>query len=228
MKIGIPKISIRQLVDARFLATLLVVVMCVFILPLERATISPIKVGIMGLSVLVFLLKVPYVSKVLIWGLLYWAVCYFGASFQDYMRFSTIGYLGMFIIAYATYYNLVYTGAFSFSYFVKLLRCLILAYGIVLVLQQVAMLAGIHSFAPINLTNQFFLSLTKLPSLSLEPSHSARLLTVMMLGYMRCMELQNGGERVRVKMLFEPAHRWVTILFLWSMLTMGSGTAFIG
>ena len=171
---SIPKISIRQLVDARFLTTLLVVVMCIQFAPLEGYGISPVKVGVMGLSVLIFLLKVPYFSKALIWGLLYWAVCYFGASFQNYMRFSTIGYLGMFIISYTAYYNLVYTGAFSFPYFVRLLRRLIIVYGVMLVLQQIAMILGLYSFAPLNLTSQHFLSLTKLPSLSLEPSHSAK------------------------------------------------------
>ena len=222
------KVSFRKMVGARFLASLFVVVMCIQFVPLEGYGISPVKVALMGLSVLIFFLKVPYFSKALIWGLLYWSVCYFGASFQDYMRFSAIGYLGMFVISYAVYYNLVHTGAFSLAYFIRLLRGLIVAYGVVLVLQQIAMLVGIRSFGIINLINQPFLSLTKLPSLSIEPSHSARLLTVMMLGYLRCLELQNGGIRVTVKALFEPEHRWVTILFLWAMLTMGSGTAFIG
>lgn len=228
MKIGIPQISINQIVSLRFLATLFVVVMSVFFLPLERNAISPIKVGLMGLSVFIFIFKVPYVSKALIWGLLYWSICLLGASFQEYMRFSTIGYMGLFIISYITFYNLVYSGAFTFSYFVKLLRSLIMAYGIILILQQIALLLGIHSLPPINLVNQHFLSLTKLPSLSMEPSHSARILTVLMLSYLRCIELANGGVKPSIMTLFKIEHRWVTILFLWTMLTMGSGTAFIG
>lgn len=51
---------------------------------------------------------------------------------------------------------------------------------------------------------------------------------VLVLSYLRCLEMQDGGTRVTMKMLFEQEHRWVTILFLWTMLTMGSGTAFIG
>lgn len=228
MKIGIPQISIRQIVSLRFLVTLFVIVMCVFFLPLERNAISPIKVGLMGLSVFIFIFKVPYVSKALIWGILYWSICLLGASFQEYMRFSTIGYMGLFIISYITFYNLVYSGSFTFSYFVKLLRSLIMAYGIILILQQIALLLGIHSLPPINLVNQHFLSLTKLPSLSMEPSHSARILTVLMLSYLRCIELANSGVKPSIMTLFKIEHRWVTILFLWAMLTMGSGTAFIG
>lgn len=228
MEIGIPKISINQIVSLRFLATLFVVVMCVFFLPLERNAISPIKVGLMGLSVFIFIFKVPYVSKALIWGMLYWSISLLNASFQEYMRFSTIGYMGLFIISYITFYNLIYSGAFTFSYFVKLLRSLIMAYGIILILQQIALLLGIHSLPPINLVNQHFLSLTKLPSLSMEPSHSARILTVLMLSYLRCIELANSGVKPSIMTLFKIEHRWVTILFLWTMLTMGSGTAFIG
>lgn len=167
----------------------------------------------MGLSVFIFIFKVPYVSKALIWGILYWSICLLGASFQEYMRFSTIGYMGLFIISYITFYNLVYSGSFTFSYFVKLLRSLIMAYGIILILQQIALLLGIHSLPPINLVNQHFLSLTKLPSLSMEPSHSARILTVLMLSYLRCIELANSGVKPSIMTLFKIEHRWVTILF---------------
>lgn len=228
MEIGIPQFSLSRFFNIRFIATVFVVVMNVFFLPLEKTAISPIKVGLMGLSVFIFIFKVPYVSKALIWGMLYWGICLLGASFQEYMRFSTIGYMGLFIISYIAFYNLVYSGAFTFSYFVKLLRSLIMVYGIVFILQQIALLLGFHSLAPINLVNQHFLSLTKLPSLSMEPSHSARILTVLMLSYLRCIELANGGVKPSIMTLFKIEHRWVTILFLWAMLTMGSGTAFIG
>ena len=134
----------------------------------------------------------------------------------------------MFIISYITYYNLVYLGAFTFSSFIKLLQGLIIAYGVILILQQIALLMGFHFLPPINLVNQQFLALTKLPSLSMEPSHSARILTVLMLSYLRCIELTNNGVKPSIMTLFKIEHRWVTILFLWTMLTMGSGTAFIG
>jgi hypothetical protein len=186
------------------------------------------KFILMALAPLIFIIKTPYLSKALLWGGLYWLICYFCASFQDYIRFSTLGFLGMYIMTYIVYYNLVHSDAFSLPFFMNLIKGLIIAFGIVLILQQIAMLIGIHSFWPINLSNQFFLSLTKLPSLTMEPSHSARILTVAMLAYMRCIELENNGIKPSVKELFAPKRRWVTILFLWSMITMGSGTAFIG
>ncbi len=227
MGIGLPKISMQQIWSARFFASLLMVMLCIQFVPLEGYGISPIKVGLMALSPLLLLIKVPYISKAMIYGLLYWFVCYFVASFHGNMRFSTIGYLGMFVVSYIVFYHLVCLNSIPFGKFVSLLKYLIIAYGAVLILQQIAMLLGIRNFPLINLNNQFFLSLTKLPSLSLEPSHSARLLSVMMLGYIRCIEM-SSEKRVTLEVLFNKKHRIITILFLWSMLTMGSGTAFIG
>lgn len=228
MRIELPRISIRQFVNGRLIASLFLVVMCVQIVSIEGYGVSPIKVGLMALAPLIFILKTPYISKALLLGILYWIICCFSALFHDYIRFSTIGYLGMFIISYIVFYYLVYSGVFSLNYFTRLLRYLIIAYGVVLLFQQVAMLVGVHSLALINLNNQFFLSLTKLPSLSNEPSHSARLLTMMMLGYLRCLEIADNGNRPTVIYLFTKEHRITTVLFLWTMLTMGSGTAFIG
>ncbi len=219
---------VRQTEKSRLFTSFFVVMMCIQFVPLEGYGISLIKVALMGLSAFFLILKVPYISQALLWGVFYWLSCYFCASFQGYMRFSTIGYLGLFVISYIVFYNLIHKGVFSLVYFCKLLKGLIIAYGVVLVLQQIAILLNVYSFAPINLDNQYYLSLTKLPSLSLEPSHSARLLTVMMLCYWRCQELLNDGKRVEIRDLFAKEQRLVTIAFLWCMLTMGSGTAFIG
>lgn len=225
---SIPQFSLRKIFNNSTIATVFLVVMCIQIVAIEGYGISPVKVVLMGLAPLFFIFKVPFVNSALLWGMLYWLFCYFSASFNGDMRFSTIGYLGMFIVSYIVFYNLVYCGAFTLESFIKLLRGLIIAYGIALVLQQLSILVGIRSLWLINLDNQFFLSLTKLPSLSLEPSHSARLLTVMMLCYLRCYEIINNGVRITLPVLFERQHRVITILFLWTMLTMGSGTAFIG
>ena len=93
--------------------------------------------------------------------------------------------------------------------------------------QQMCVLVGLRNMPLLNLQNQSFLSITKLPSLTLEPSHSARILTFTMLGYLRCMEIKKG-ERISLQEWFSPEQRIVTFSFLWSMLTMGSGTAFVG
>ncbi len=219
-------ISLRAIFSDRVFATLFLIVLCVQMVAVEGYGVSPVKVGVMALAPLLFFLKTPYVSKALFWGMGYWLSVYFLASFHEELRFSTIGYLGMFVITYIVYYTMVGRGAFTLSYFTKLLKWLIIVYGIVLILQQVAILLGIRNIPIINLNNQCFLAINKLPSLSLEPSHVARILAVAMLGYLRCIELRDGGPSSFTQ-LFSKEHRWVTILFLWIMLTMGSSTAFI-
>ena len=101
------------------------------------------------------------------------------------------------------------------------------AYGVVLIGQQLCVLVGLRNMPLFNLQNQFYLSITKLPALTLEPSHSARILTFAMLGYLRCLEIKTG-KKLTIQEWFDKEHRTVTFLFLWSMLMMGSGTAFIG
>lgn len=185
------------------------------------------KVGLMSFMPLVFIFKVPYVSKALILGAIYLlAVIFSGLFHPESFRFSTIGYLGMFVVTFITLYNLIHSGAFSLSFFIKFLKWIIFAYAICLICQQLFILVGIRFMPLINLNNQFFLAIDKLPSLSLEPSHSARILGVLMYGYMQCSGFQQGSA-FRFYQLFDRAHKWVTYVFLWTMLTMGSGTAFI-
>ena len=143
------------------------------------------------------------------------------------MRFSTLGFLGMYLILYINYYSFIVKGTFTLEYFTKVLKYLIIAYAVVLIGQQMCVLVGLRNMPLLNLQNQFFLSTTKLPSLTLEPSHSARILTFTMLGYLRCMEIKKG-KRITLQELFSPEQRIVTFSFLWSMLMMGSGTAFVG
>lgn len=103
---------------------------------------------------------------------------------------------------------------------------MILAYAICLICQQLFVLVGIHFMPIVNLNDQFFLAIDKLPSLALEPSHTARILGVLIYAYMQCISIRQGTP-FRFRQLFEHEHKWVTYSFLWSMLTMGSGTAFI-
>lgn len=226
--INLSKINLRNALSGQSLATLLMVALLVQIVPIEGYEVSLVKVGIMALAPIIFIFKAPYITKALWWGIVLWCTCFLCAYVQDYMRFSTLGYFALYIFAFIAFYNLVYTGAFSFQYFKKLLSVLIKTFGIVLVLQQICTLLGISDFPLINLDDQHFLAIDKLPSLTIEPSHTARIMTVLMLGYLRCLQIENDGERVGFKVLFAFGNRWVTGLFLWSMLTMGSGTAFIG
>lgn len=207
-------------------ATAIVIALTTFFCFEGGATNSFIKSGVMGLAPIIFLLRGAVISKAFIFGMGYWLWCYFSSLFTGEQRFSTIGFLGMYIITFIVFYNFLRKGVFTFVYFKQLLRILIMAFGIVLICQQICMLVGLRSMPLVNLNNQFFLSLTKLPILTLEPSHSARILAALVLCYWRMYEIENG-EKLSLKHLFMGEMRKPMILFFWSMLTMGSGTAFI-
>lgn len=123
-------------------------------------------------------------------------------------------------------YNLVYVKkVFSLDYFIRLVKYLIFAYTIVLLVQQAFLIVGIKLFPLINLCEIFNRGIGA-NSLSGEPSTAARILGVLQYAYMECISFREG-RKFRLRQLFELEHKWVTVAFFWSMLTMGSGTAFI-
>ena len=219
--------KIKFIYEDKVLATIMLVLFNIMFVPIEQGPFSPVKIGFMGICPLIFIAKKPIVTKALVLAAIYWVVCYTLSLLKGEMRFSTLGFLGMYLILYINYYSFIVKGTFTLEYFTKVLKYLIIAYAVVLIGQQMCVLVGLRNMPLLNLQNQFFLSITKLPSLTLEPSHSARILTFTMLGYLRCMEIMKG-KRITLQELFSPEQRIVTFSFLWSMLMMGSGTAFVG
>lgn len=226
MRLKLP-FKLKDLTTNRGIATIYLVMMCVQFVAIEGYGVSKVKVALMALAPLLLIFKVPYMTKATIWCSLYMVVVLYCAYQQDYVRFSTLGYLGMFLITYIVYYNLLYKKhAFSLMYFIKLLRIMILAYVFCLLAQQAFILIGIRNFPLINLYNQYYLSIDKLPTWNLEPSHVARVLGVLYYAYLKCCEIVEE-EKLSLARVFELPHRWITIGFLYTMTMMGSGTAFI-
>lgn len=220
-------LALQFLKDNKFWATLLLLVFCIQLVFIEGAGISSLKVTIMAICPLIFLFKVPFLSPAFRWGILYFISCLLISLLHGQMRFSTIGYLGLFIGMYITYYNLIYSKSFTLTYFIKLVQVLIISFGVCLLLQQISILIGIRNFPFINLVNQNFLAIDKLPSLTIEPSHSARILTALMLAYIKCNEIKNDTP-FKISHFFTKENKWTTLCFFWPMFTMGSGTAFMG
>lgn len=209
------------------IATVLLIVFLFQLSFFEGTGVSWIKVSVMILTPFIFIVRVPQISRACFWGMIYiFSVC-FVACLHSFVRFSTIGFLALHVSLVVVFYNLIRAKAFRLEYFIKLLKYIILAYAMCLVAQQLFILVGIRFMPFINLCNQPFLAIDKLPSFSLEPSHSARILTATMFGYLKCNEFLQGSS-VTAKQLFSCRHKWVTIGFLWTMITMGSGTAFVG
>jgi len=207
-------------------AAFFLILMCVQYIPIEGFGISYLKVGAMCLSPMLLIIYSPKVSTAWLWGLLYCLSVSFSALFHpETFRFSTIGYLYAFVFSFLLFYNLVhFEKVFSLDFFIKLLRGLIAAYIVCLLLQQVVMLLGFRSMPPINLTYSLDRGIWG-NSLALEPSHAARILAVAFLAFLRTHEIKNGTP-FTLRELFG-RDKWLTLGFLYAMVTLGSGTAFI-
>lgn len=205
----------------------LLVLFCIQYIPIEsRAGVSFVKVGASVLSLFVLLMYSFKVTKTMILFVIYYVFVLSAALMHPTtLRWSTVLYLGSFLIMYVTYYNLIsIEKVFSVDFFIKLLKGLLTAYFITLVIQQIFLLAGIKIFPLINLVQIIDRGIGA-NSLSYEPSSAARIMGASFLALLRMLELKYN-RILSLQEIFQEA-RWPIIGFLWSMLTMGSGTAFI-
>ena len=101
-----------------------------------------------------------------------------------------------------------------------------MAYFVVCIVQQTFIVLGMPYMPLVNLTQIFDRGIS-CNSLCQEPSTFARFMLVFYYAYIKCSEYKRGEGAFTLKELFSDEHKWVTIRFLWMMLTMGSGTAFV-
>lgn len=201
--------------------------MCIQYIPIEGNGISDFKFGAMILSPLIWFLNIKTFSRSLVICLLYIIAISFSSLYNfESFRLSTFGYKLSFIVMFLMAYDLIYIkkvlNLLDFESFVKKL---IFAFVIVLILQQIAIIIGIRRLEIIN----FYYFLDRgigANSLTLEPSHTARILTVLTLVYLRILEIK-FGKKLNIKEVFR-YNKKIFIGFIWSMVTMGSGTAFVG
>jgi hypothetical protein len=91
--------------------------------------------------------------------------------------------------------------------------------------QQVCLIVGIRVLPLLNLCT-FYDRGIGANSLSYEPSTFARLLTIFYYAIVKCTEFRQG-HKVRITEIFRGDIKWISIFYAWSILTMGSGTAFV-
>ena len=138
------------------------------------------------------------------------------------MRWSTVLYSMMFGFTFIAYKQLLHGKSFSIENYQKLLKYLIYAYFVVLLIQQFCVATGLPIF---NISNYVPTEPWKLNSLAAEPSHSARIVALLMYCYIVIKELiEKRGYNFRLDIKED---KWIWLAFIWTMLTMGSGTAFL-
>lgn len=138
------------------------------------------------------------------------------------MRWSTVLYSCLFCLYFMAFARVLSVKEYSLLDFAQLLKGLIFAYCIVLIIQQFCVLFGLPIF---NVSNYTPLEPYKLNSLMSEPSHSARIIPILMYFYILVKERINEEMYVLKERFTEDRKVWLA--FLWSVLTMGSATAFI-
>lgn len=191
---------------------------------LSDRNMNMLLVGAMGISPLVFLWKPIFVYKIdLPLCFLCLSIISFPVLFHpETIRWSTVLYSCMFCIYFMAIVRLLYTSDLTNQDFLNLLKGVLYAYCIVLIVQQFCVLTGLPIF---NVSNYVPLEPWKLNSLAAEPSHSARIISILMLFYILTKE-RVLGESYAWKKHFKD-DRMIWFAFLWSVLTMGSATAFI-
>lgn len=224
----IQNIFYRDNYTLRNFAVFLLVIIGVQYGPLEGLQgVSLVKVAVMAICPLVLITHfVP--NRALLLGLIYLSWLFFSGYVlhPESFRLSTLIYSSLFFTMFITFYTIVWNyHVFSLDYFLKLLKTFIYSTVVILLIQQACIILGIHYFPLINLYSFLNRDLGA-NSLFNEPSQYARILGVLYYAYLKCNEYYRG-EKITIKQVFKGEYRWVTFAFLWAMLTMGSGTAFV-
>lgn len=206
----------------------LLVLFCIQYIPIEsRAGVSWVKVGTMGITG-ILLLKYVVFNKALLIALLYAMWIFFTANVLHPVTFraSTVIYLFMFVSTFVAFYTFVWSyHVLTLDFFIRVLRRFIFVLVGVLVAQQMCLIVGIKLMPILNLCQVLSRGIGA-NSLTYEPSTLGRLISVLYYSYLKCNEY-SCGTKINIKETLDPEHKWVTIAYVWAVMTMGSGTAFL-
>lgn len=208
----------------KFLLTFLLLSMAISpAFALGEGGINLFLIGVMTISPMILLVNRKFYKNdiwLLIFMLSIILIPYINHS--ESMRWSTVIFSLLFCSTFLAYKNLLYANNFSILNYQKLLKYLIYAYFLVLLIQQFCVLTGLPIF---NVSNYHINEPWKLNTLTSEPSHSARIVALLMYCYIEIKETVDNKKYnfyLNIK-----KDKWVWIAFIWTMATMGSGTAFL-
>ena len=210
-------------------ATTLIIFYGIYYMPIDSFGMNaPVKMALMFSSVAVLLIYTFKTSKALVWGIIYLLLQYSVASFHpESFRWSTYIYSILLVLTFICFYNLVWIEkVFTIDHFIKICKWFMMAYFIVCIMQQVLTLVGFGYFPYLNMMQVLDRGIG-CQSLSMEPSTFGRFMLVFYYAYVKCQEYKRDEGPFTLSELFSGEHKWITIRFLWMMLTMGSGTAYL-
>ena len=132
-------------------------------------------------------------------------------------RLNTVAYSLMFISTYLYYIKVLNKRFFSLEDYFKLLSFIIKAYAIVLVTQQLSVIAHIPVF---NQCWEFSENRFKLNSLSIEPSNTSLIVTVIMFSLVKIRELRIGRKYNILQDYKNEKFQWISYFYI--QFTSGS------
>lgn len=145
----------------------------------------------------------------------------------DHIVWPRIIYRFFYLQTFIVITQLINIGRLQPILFFSFIKYLIISYAVVLIVQQGAAALGLLNLKIINMSPSINgAEFLKCNSLAIEPSHSARILTILFYGYIRISEIANNNI-LSIKSLFTE-HKFVSYAFLYSMLSMSSATAIVG
>lgn len=209
-------------------ATLLITLYGIYYMPIDSFGMNaPIKIALMFSAIFILITYTFKASKALIFGILYLIYQFAVIQFHsEGISWSSYFYSILLVLTFICFYNLVYIeNVFTIEHFIKICKWMMMAYFIVCIIQQVLTLAGIGYLPYLNMMQVLGRGIG-CQSLAAEPSHFARIMLVFYYAYVKCQEYKRDEGPFTLSELFSGEHKWITIRFLWMMLTMGSGTAY--
>jgi hypothetical protein len=207
-----------------------IVLMSIQLVAIEGYALSVVKVAAMALSAF-FIIIFGYtkrLSNAVVYGLfnvIIMSVCAILAS--PLVAWDRIGYRMLYILMFICVYDIIYEGNINIQMAKRLCIILIVLYGIDIILQYFLHFAGFQEFPLLNHYGTITMTgIYKPNGLSIEPSHSARIMTIIYWSIIKLTEIENKRKQSFIE--FVKAYPITSALFYISMLSMGSATALIG
>lgn len=146
----------------------------------------------------------------------------------EFTRVSSAIYSCIFFIIAISFTRGLYNNKFTLESYMKVCRILVIAYFIVLVIQQMCVLAGLPIFNLMIDYSELEGSRWKLSSLSDEPSHAARIVALLTFSYIGAHRVLQGKSYSFIKeWKSSKSEKLFWIAFFWTMITMQSSTALL-
>lgn len=201
---------------------------CLFIMTTQFVAIeglggiSMVKVVYMCLTPLFMLCMGRRLNQgvlIMMLGGYFGSICISAFVFQNgVFKVTSICYMLLYVLTFCYYLSLLYSGAFTYEFFLKLVRGMILGYFYILILQQVT--ACLHVDPLFRIFNcHGFPWGWKFPCMNLEPSHASRVIIALMISFVELLHIREPSARSLHYLWMH--HKDIVIAFTYSELTNG-------